>query len=108
MIFQIPYEMITFVQRCIFKYLNKQQTAYSETDFWKFESHKEVWNEFMEHYTKLINDDYSSFFNDYTYNIEVRHFIHQYIIKVNMKYFIITLKYTIKWSELQQILTGLH
>lgn len=66
--------MITFVQRCVFKYLAKQQTGGTEIDIWDFENEKIVWNEFMEHYTKLIIDEYATFFYEYSYYLEVSYY----------------------------------
>lgn len=68
---QIPYDMIKFVKRCVFKYLNKLQTGCAEIDMWKFETEIQVWNEFINHYMKLIINDKAVFHHEYTYQIEV-------------------------------------
>lgn len=63
--------MIYFVKRCVFKFLNKRQTGCTEIDMWKFESEVDVWNEFINHYTKLIINDNATFHREYTYQLEV-------------------------------------
>lgn len=68
---QIPYIVIGFVKRCITKFLDKQITGSREIDLWKFDSQKEIWNEFMIHYTKLIVDSNATFDHEYTYELEV-------------------------------------
>lgn len=75
--------MITFVQRCVFKYLHKQHTCSTEVDIWNYESEKLVWNEFLEHYTKLIIDEYATFFHEYSYYLEVIYNIINYIMQYN-------------------------
>ncbi|VVC38473.1 Tubulin-tyrosine ligase/Tubulin polyglutamylase [Cinara cedri] len=67
----IPYDMIYFVKRCVFKFLNKRQTGCAEIDMWKFESEIEIWNEFLNHYTKLISNDNATFHREYTYQLEL-------------------------------------
>lgn len=66
--------MITFVHRCTLKYLNKQETGGVEIDLWKFEKYKEIWNEFRNYYTKLIINDYATFFHEYSIQLEVCNF----------------------------------
>lgn len=73
---QIPYEMINFVKRCVLKLLNKRQTSCIEMDLWNFENQKEVWNEFFNHYTKLIIDDDVTFHQEYTYQLEVGQYLY--------------------------------
>lgn len=46
-------------------------TASTETDLWNFKNHKQVWDEFMTHYTKLIIDSNAKFNHEYTYELEV-------------------------------------
>ncbi|XP_003244151.1 tubulin glycylase 3A isoform X2 [Acyrthosiphon pisum] len=67
----IPYTIIDFVKRCVSKFLNKQITGSTEIDMWMFNSQKEVWNEFMIHYTKLIIDNNAKFDHEYTYELEL-------------------------------------
>jgi len=62
------------VKRCILHFLNKQINGNTETDIWKFESQKEVWNEFMIHYTKLIIDNNVKFNQEYTNELEVNQY----------------------------------
>lgn len=38
---------------------------------WMFNSQKEVWNEFMIYYTKLLIDSNAKFDHEYTYEFEV-------------------------------------
>jgi len=59
------------VKLCIFKFLNKQKTGSTETDIWKFKNQKEVWNEFMIYYSKLIMDGNAKFDHEYIYELEV-------------------------------------
>lgn len=40
-------------------------------DLWNFDSQKDVWNEFMDHYMKLIFDEEAKFNLEYSYQIEV-------------------------------------
>jgi len=54
--------------------LNKQINGNTETNIWKFESQKEVWNEFMIHYTKLVIDSNVKFNQEYTNELEVNQF----------------------------------
>jgi len=63
--------MIDFVSNCVLQFLNNQRTGSRENDIWKFESRKEIWNEFMNHYTKLIYDDQVTFYHEYTNQLEV-------------------------------------
>jgi len=63
--------MINFVSNCVLQFLNKQQTRSKENDLWKFECQKEIWNTFMNHYTKLISDDQATFNHEYTNQLEV-------------------------------------
>ncbi|XP_026821173.1 tubulin glycylase 3A-like [Rhopalosiphum maidis] len=67
----IPYNLIDFVKRCITKFLNKHITGSTEIDLWTFNSQKEVWNEFMIYYTKLIIDSNAKFDHEYTYELEL-------------------------------------
>ncbi|KAL5245423.1 hypothetical protein ACI65C_012833 [Semiaphis heraclei] len=67
----IPYNIINFVKRCILHFLNKQINGNTETNIWKFESQKEVWNEFMIHYTKLVIDSNVKFNQEYTNELEL-------------------------------------
>jgi len=59
------------VKRSILNLLNKQINRNTEKDIWKFESQKEIWNEFIIHYTKLINDSNVKFNQEYTNKLEV-------------------------------------
>jgi len=59
------------VKRCVSKFLNKQITGSTEIDMWMFNSQKEVWNEFMIYYTKLLIDSNAKFDHEYTYEFEV-------------------------------------
>jgi len=63
--------MITFVKRCISTFLNTQIAGNTNIDIWKFKDKKEVWDEFILHYTKLIVDSNSKFDHEYTYEFEV-------------------------------------
>lgn len=63
--------MIDFVKRCILKFLNKQKTGCTDIDTWKFDSQKEVWDEFLINYMRLIIDDNATFHHDYSYQLEV-------------------------------------
>jgi len=63
--------MIEFVKRCISTFLNTQIADNTNTDIWKFKDKKEIWDEFMLHYTKLIVDSNSKFDHEYTYKFEV-------------------------------------
>jgi hypothetical protein len=63
--------MIDFVKRCISTFLNTQIAGNTKIDLWKFNDKKEVWNEFMIHYTKLIVDCNAKFDHEYTYELEV-------------------------------------
>ncbi|XP_025191717.1 tubulin glycylase 3A-like [Melanaphis sacchari] len=67
----IPYNIIDFVKRCVSKFLNKHITGSTEIDLWAFNSQKEVWNEFMIHYEKLIIDNNAKFDHEYTYELEL-------------------------------------
>ncbi|XP_029348656.1 tubulin glycylase 3A-like isoform X1 [Acyrthosiphon pisum] len=67
----IPYKLIDFVKRCVLKFLNKQKAGNTETDIWKFNSQKEVWNEFMIHYKKLTIDSNAKFNQEYTNELEL-------------------------------------
>jgi len=59
------------VKRCVLKFLNNQIAGNTETDIWKYKSQKEVWNEFMIHYKKLIIDSNAKFNQEYTNELEV-------------------------------------
>lgn len=59
------------MKRCVSKILNKQITGSTEIDMWMFNSQREVWNEFMIYYTKLIIDNNAQFDHEYTYELEV-------------------------------------
>ncbi|CAI6373504.1 unnamed protein product [Macrosiphum euphorbiae] len=67
----IPYKLIEFVKRCVLKFLNNQIAGNTETDIWKYKSQKEVWNEFMIHYKKLIIDSNAKFNQEYTNELEL-------------------------------------
>ncbi|CAH1731502.1 unnamed protein product [Aphis gossypii] len=67
----IPFKMIEFVKRCISTFLNTQIAGNTNIDIWKFKDKKEVWDEFMLHYTKLIVDSNSKFDHEYTYEFEL-------------------------------------
>lgn len=64
--------MITFVKRCVWKFLNKQQAKCIDTEFWDFDSQNHVWSEFMNHYMQLIIDDEAKFNIEYSFQVEVR------------------------------------
>lgn len=78
MYFQIPFEIVKFVNRCVLKYLTLRQSGSMETDIWKFDSQKEVWDEFLNHYTHLINDDDATIYHEYSYQLEVNQLIYYY------------------------------
>lgn len=69
---QVPYELINFVELYVFLFLNKRQNGSTEKDVWKFESQKELWDEFIVNYQQLI-DNNTSFYHEYNYELEVRH-----------------------------------
>ncbi|KAE9521600.1 hypothetical protein AGLY_018004 [Aphis glycines] len=67
----IPFKMIEFVKRCISTFLNTKIAGNTNIDIWKFKDKKEVWDEFMLYYTKLIVDSNSKFDHEYTYEFEL-------------------------------------
>ncbi|CAH1731116.1 unnamed protein product [Aphis gossypii] len=67
----IPYNFIDFVKRCVSKFLNKHITGNTTKNLWAYNCQKEVWNEFMIHYTKLIIDNNARFDHEYIYELEL-------------------------------------
>lgn len=63
--------MIEFVNNCVLRFLNNHWTGIKENDMWKYESQKEIWNEFMNHYMTLIYDSHVTFNHEYTNQLEV-------------------------------------
>lgn len=74
--------MISFVKRCVWKFLNQQEASCMDIDLWNFNSQKDVWNEFMDHYMKLIFDEEAKFNLEYSYHIEV-----SLVVLLNINFF---------------------
>jgi hypothetical protein len=70
-VLQIPYEIIKFAHRCVLKFLDSRQSGSTESDMWKFNSQKDIWDEFFNHYTQLINNDNATIHIEYSYHLEV-------------------------------------
>lgn len=71
MTLQIPYDIIKFTSRCVLKFLDSRQNRLTETDMWKFDSQNEIWDEFLRHYTLLVNDDNAQINYEYSSQLEV-------------------------------------
>lgn len=63
--------MINFVKQRIWRFLKQRQTGIPEMDLWNFENQKELWTEFLNHYTTLVIDDEAKFYQENTVQLEV-------------------------------------